>query len=105
MVRGLNWWNGSRIFSISITDFCKEHFFEEPLGIRIIPLEESVGQVDCRWAIGVKLGGNPFDISSVGARRSGNHPPPLISCLAVDKDDEISVPHIIVGLLCHQGSR
>jgi len=99
MVCDFNWLNGGRIVTVAIADTCKEHFFEELPGIgQICPVEESTGQVDCGWGMSIKLGGNPFNISSKGARRSGYHPPPLISRLAVDKGDEVSVINITVGV-------
>jgi len=59
-------------------------------------VEESTGQVDCGWGMNIELGGNPFNVSGVGSRRSGYRPPPLIGRLAVDKGDEVPVLNITV---------
>lgn len=95
VVRDLSWRNNPCVF---IGKLRKEHLFEEFFGIRQVSSgEESIGEVDFVHVVGVKLGGNSFDVASEGAWRSGCHPPPVISCLAVDERDEISVCHIIIG--------
>ena len=89
MVRDLDWRNDRQNSSISVVEECKEHLSEELFGTRQEAVGEEGDNVDC-LALDVKLGGNSFNLPSVGARDTGYHPPPFIGCLAVDEGDEVS---------------
>lgn len=89
------------MWQASVVEYCKEQFFEESLDARQLAMgleEESPGDVDFSCGVDVKLGGNSFNVSSVGARRSRYHSPPLVSCLAVDEGDAVSGTHITHSL-------
>ena len=102
VVRDLDPWSDRQNSSISVVEECEEHLSEELFGVRQEAVGEEGDDVDCCHALGVKLGRNSFNLSSVGARRTGYHPPPFIGCLAVDEGDDISPNLIILHLFRHR---
>lgn len=96
-------WNRGQYPRTSVVEKRKEHFVEELFGIgRLAFGEERFGDVDFVYVLGVKLRGNAFDVADIGTRKSGNHPPPLVSRLAVGEGEEISVRRVVLALFCRR---
>lgn len=82
-----------------VVDCRYEHSSVEIMGAGQLSFVEETGDVvGTGVSLGVELGTNSSDLSGVGARRSGYHPPPFISCLAAGKGDEVSVAIITIIL-------
>ena len=86
----LGWWRWSCVFysTISVYYLCKEHFVGDSFGTRQCRVcKETIDVKERRrW---VKLGGTPCNRSGERARGTGNHPPPLVSYLVVNKGDKV----------------
>lgn len=91
---------GNQNLSISVVDQCKEHSSKELFGLRQFGGGEEINDIGNFFVLDVELRGNPFNAASVGAGKRGYHSPPLVSCLATGKGDEVSVKFIGPDLFC-----
>jgi len=91
----IDWRSDGQNSSIPVVEQRKEHPSEEQLGGSKIATDERIDNVAQCHALGVELGGSPFDVCSEGARSSGYHSPPLIGCVTVLEGDEVPVNDVI----------
>ena len=96
--------NGGWNSSTFVVEERKKHFFVKLSGVGKFGMTEDTGNVVIvRIVLEVKLGGNSFDDSSVGAGRSGYHPPPFIRRLTAGERDEVSGMILVVLWLFYCG--